>query len=45
MKTYFIYETNHEGWYSGMTTHNLEKYLEKIGVTWEEEWEEDDNSY
>lgn len=42
MKTYFIYETNHEGWYSGITTHSLEKYLEKIGVTWEEEWEEDD---
>jgi hypothetical protein len=42
MKTYFIYETNDEGWYSGMTTHNLEGYLEKIGVVWEEEWEEDD---
>ena len=43
MKKYFIHEVNDEGWSSGIMTNNLMKDFIKIcGITWDEEFEEDD---
>lgn len=42
MKTYFVVEKDFNGWVSGYTSKNLEKVIEKIGIVYTEDWEDDD---